>query len=59
MMNHRGQSHVLDCAIQYCSNHLVAPSVQEYRPPVHTISKSTKRNTIENDSLKKQQAAHQ
>lgn len=51
MMNHRGQSHVLDCAIQYCLNHLVPSEYtnpQKYQPPVHTISKCTKCNTDKN-----------
>ena len=55
MTNHRGQSHVLDCAIQYCLNHLVRSertNVQKYQPPVHTISRSTKCNTDKNRQSK-------
>ena len=55
MLNRWGQSHVLDCAIQYCSNRLVPferTNIQKYQPPVHTVSKSTKCNTNRNQQSK-------
>ena len=55
IMDQRGQSHVLDCAIQYGSNHFVpfeCTNIRKYQPPVHTISKSTKCNTNRNRQSK-------
>ena len=59
-MDHKGESDVLDSAIQYCSNRVVPlefANIQKYLP--HTISKAQDATPVEIDSPETQQAAHQ